>query len=156
MVLWYLLGGLVMSSMLKISEGAALGIHSMIVLAKAGDELMSVKYIAEKLNVSANHLSKIMQRLVKCGFVESIKGNGGGFRLAKKPQKISLLNIYEAIDGKFKPSVCLLHANSSSRASYCKPSACIFDKCALGDLLESINNQVESHLRTRTLDTFLL
>lgn len=134
-----------MSNILKISEAASLGLHAMIILAKNSDEMVSVKYIADSLEVSANHLSKVMQRLVKSDLVKSIKGNRGGFKLAQKPENVSLLDIYEAIDGKFKPSGCLLNKNNA-----CEP-----DKCLLGDLLKSLNNQVEEHFKTKKLSAFI-
>jgi len=133
-----------MNSVLKISEAASLALHSMIILAKNREELVSVKFMAEELDVSANHLSKVMQRLVKSGLVHSIKGNRGGFKLAQKPEDISLLDIYEAIDGKFNPSGCLLGRNT------CEPHECI-----LGDLVRSVNNQVEEHFRNTTLSSFI-
>lgn len=134
-----------MTNILKISEAASIALHAMIILAKSqGNELISVKFISEKLDVSANHLSKVMQRLVKSELVESIKGNKGGFKLAQKPQEIALIDIYEAIDGKFKPSGCLLGRE-----------ACDSEKCILGDLVKSINKQVEDHFKTQKLSAFL-
>ena len=134
-----------MTNILKISEAASLGLHAMIILAKTPDELVSVKYISDTLEVSANHLSKVMQRLVKSDLVRSIKGNGGGFKLAQKPDDVTLLDIYEAIDGKFKPSGCLLE-----RQNACEPQ-----KCILGGLVKSLNTQVEEHFKTTKLSSFI-
>ena len=61
-------------SILRISEAASIGIHSMIFLAKRKDELLSLNEIAESLDVSANHLSKVLQRLHKSELIASIKG----------------------------------------------------------------------------------
>jgi Rrf2 family protein len=133
-----------MNSILKISEAASLGLHGMIILAQHRDEVVSVKYMAEQLDVSANHLSKVMQRLVKTGLVTSVKGNRGGFQLAQEPEKITLLDIYEAIDGKFNPSGCLLGRN-----------ACAAGECILGDLIRSVNKQVEDHFRGTKLNSFI-
>lgn len=133
-----------MSSLLKISDAASIALHAMIVLAKNRDKMLSVKHIADELDVSANHLSKVMQRLVKSGLVNSIKGNGGGFRLSQNPEEVAFLEIYEAIDGKFKPSNCLLSQHE------CKP-----DECILGDLVRSINTQVEEHFRGKKLSAFI-
>ncbi len=133
-----------MNSVLKISEAASLALHSMIILARQQDEPVSVKYMAEELGVSANHLSKVMQRLVKTGLVISIKGNRGGFKLAANAEEVFFLDIYEAIDGKFNPSGCLLSSNA------CEP-----DKCILGDLVRSVNNQVKEHFRNTKLSSFI-
>ena len=72
------------------------------------NKLVSVKKIAQLLNVSHNHLSKVLQRLVKSELIISIKGHSGGFKLAKPAEEVTFLEIYEAIEGRFKPSTCLL------------------------------------------------
>lgn len=133
-----------MSNILKISEAASIALHAMLILAKNGERLTSVKDIAGKLGVSENHLSKVLQRLAKAGLVESIKGSKGGFKLAKKPEIINFLDIYEAIDGKFQPSACLLN----------RPSC--LHTCIMGDLMTSINKQVEEYFSKTNLLEFIL
>lgn len=120
-----------MGNVLKISEAASLALHAMAIMAKKKEKLVSVKEISDILGVSYNHLSKVLQRLVKAELVISIKGFGGGFKLAKSPDEITFLEIYETIDGKFKPSNCLLNKHE------CK------NECIMGDFLISINKQVE-------------
>jgi len=129
--------------MLKISEAASIALHAMIVLAVNQDKLMSVKDIASSLEISGNHLSKVLQRLVKAELVSSVKGNKGGFKLAKNPELINFLEIYEVIDGKYKPSACLLNK------PVCK------HKCIIGKLTESINKQVEDFFTGSKLTDFI-
>lgn len=133
-----------MSNILRISEAASIALHAMLILASKGDKLLSVKDIAGKLDISENHLSKVLQRLAKAGLVISIKGNKGGFRLAKSADAINFLEIYEAIDGKFKPSGCLLNRPSCQQA------------CIMGGLMNSINKQVEDYFLKTTLIEFIL
>ena len=130
-------------SILKISEAASIGLHAMMILAQNQERLVSVKEIATTLEVSANHLSKVMQRLNKAGFIESIKGFNGGFRLCVLPDKVTFLELYEIFDGKLKSSNCLLSHND------CK-SNCIF-----GDLIISINQQVREKFETTKLSDFV-
>lgn len=132
-----------MNNILKISEAASIALHAMIILAQKKDGLVSVKDIAGQLKISGNHLSKVLQRLVKAELIVSIKGNKGGFKLAKNPETINFLEIYEVIDGKFKPSACLLN----------KPS-CIH-QCIMGDLTNSINKQVENFFKNTKLADFI-
>jgi len=132
-----------MSNLLKISEAASIGLHAMIILANHPNELVSVKDIAMQLDISGNHLSKVLQRLVKSELVVSIKGSKGGFKLAKKPEDVTFLEIYEAIDGKFKPSSCLLNK-----------VGCVH-KCIMGELVGSINKQVEDFFKNTKLTDFI-
>ena len=129
-------------SILKISEAASLAIHSMVILAQAQGKLVSVKKIATTLEVSANHLSKVLQRLNKAGYIDSVKGNNGGFRLIKAPEKITFMEIYELFDGKLNLSKCLLTHNK------CKGSS------VFGNILTSIGEQVRKKFEETKLSDF--
>lgn len=129
-------------SILKISEAASMALHAMIILAQKDNEFVSVKEIATKLNISANHLSKVMQRLNKAGFIDSIKGAHGGFKLSVRPEDITFLEIYETFDGKLKDSSCLLTNNCESN-------------CIFGDLIYSINKQVKERFEKTKLSEFV-
>lgn len=130
-------------SIIKISEAASLGIHSIIILAQNPKKLVSVKDISNSLDVSANHLSKVMQRLTKAGFITSIKGYNGGFKLTKAPEEISFLEIYELFDGQFPTANCLLSTNKCG------------DKCIFGDLITSVNKQVKEKFEKTKLSNFI-
>ena len=124
-----------MSSMLKISEAAVLALHGMAYLAANPDKLSPTREIAARLRVSEAHLSKVLQRLTKAGFVKSIRGPRGGFMLGKASDEISLLDVYESIDGQLVPSRCLFGNPVHSPVD-----------CILGGLLETIDEQVRDYL----------
>lgn len=130
------------NSLLKISEAATIGLHAMIMLAKNEEKMLPLKVIAKSINVSANHLSKVMQRLNKAGFIESIKGFNGGFKLALNPEEVSFLEIYETFDGKLKCGNCLLTNNCEKN-------------CIFGDLVSSINKQVKEKFSQTKLSDFI-
>lgn len=130
------------NSILKISEAASIALHAMIMLTQNQNRLVSVKEIATKVDISANHLSKVMQRLNKAGFIDSIKGYNGGFKLLIKPEKINFLEIYELFDGKLKTTKCLLAHNE------CK------ENCIFGDLISSVNKQVKEKFENTKLSDF--
>lgn len=130
-------------SLLKISEAASIGLHAMIELAKHQDKLLSVKEISTTLNISANHLSKVMQRLCKAGYIESIKGFNGGFRLLVNIDEITFLEIYELFDGKIRDNACLFSKTKC------------FQECIFGDLISSINVQVKDKFATTKLSDFV-
>lgn len=131
------------NSLLKISEATTIALHAMMILTKNQDKLVSVKEIAKALDVSANHLSKVMQRLNKAGFIESIKGYNGGFKLAEKPENISFLEIYELFDGKIKDANCLLTEKKCD------------NECVLGDLIITLNKQVKEKFSKIKLSDFI-
>ena len=125
-----------MTHVLKISDAANLAFHAMVFLAANSGRLVSNHGIATALNVSENHLSKVLQRLAKDGFVKSIRGPKGGFALEKPADQITLLDIFQIIDGPLASSNCLF-GNPLCNGN-----------CILGELLKTMNKQVEDYFST--------
>ena len=123
-----------MTSLLKISEAASLGLHTASFLAARGKETATTHEIATGLRASEAHLAKVLQRLVKAGLVESLRGPKGGFRLARPGNRMTLLNVYEAIEGRFRPEACLLGRYACG------------GKCILGDMVNLVNRLVSETL----------
>jgi len=129
-----------MQTTLRISEAASIALHSMAYLATNAGRLVTSREIVSALRVSDTHLSKVLQRLVKVGFIKSIRGPNGGFMLSKPPDKITLLNVYESIEGPVAFDECL----------FGKP-ICGDQGCMLGGLLKTVNNEVRNYLGQTTL-----
>lgn len=129
-----------MSSVLKISDAASLAMHAMALLGARPGEVLSTREMASGLGVSEAHLSKVLQRLNKVGLLSSVRGARGGFVLDRDPGDVSLLDVYEAIDGRLAPSDCLLGRR-----------ACDGTSCILGDLLGRVNALVFEHFSSRTV-----
>jgi len=132
-----------MGSILKISEAASIALHTMYYLSVNDDRLVSTKEIAIVFCVSENHLAKVMQRLVKSGFVNSIRGPKGGFQIGRDKNTITLLEIYETIDGAFELKDCLFSCR-----------ICEGEKCILGTLIKNINKQVREAFAEKKLSEF--
>lgn len=97
------------SSILRFSEAANLAMHAMVYLAwRDASGPCPAADIASGLQISENHLAKVLQRLVHGGMVHSIRGARGGFSLAKPPEQVTLLSILELIDGPLPEHHCLL------------------------------------------------
>ena len=129
-----------MKNFLKISEASSLALHAMTIIAKNPDRLVTTGEMASALKASNNHLSKVLQRLTRSGLLKSVRGPNGGFRLKEKPEKITLLNIYEAIEGVIIPKQCLLDTR-----------VCKGKECVLGGLVASVAKQMKTYLSKTTL-----
>ncbi|MDH7599889.1 MAG: Rrf2 family transcriptional regulator [Sedimentisphaerales bacterium] len=64
--------------------------------------------IARRQHVSVHLTSKLLQRLQQAGIVRSQMGAAGGFRLARDPSQISVLDVVEAIQGRLTLNRCLI------------------------------------------------
>jgi Rrf2 family protein len=84
------------------SSGVEYGIHCLVnMLDEQGLSVtMSVRDAAKLQGVPYDYLGKIFTKLSKASLVESSEGRKGGFKLAKKPSDISVLDIIRAIDGE--------------------------------------------------------
>ena len=130
-----------MTEILKLSGATALAMHTMALLASA-PRTRKTWEMARSMGVHEFHLSKVLIRLTNRGYLEAIRGPQGGYRLAKDPRKVRLIEVYEAMEGKFAPQDCLLG----------KP-VCPRRKCVLGGLIKKINKEVGDYLKnTRVSD----
>jgi Rrf2 family protein len=75
--------------------------------------------IAERIQAPKNYLGKILQQLSREGLVISQKGLGGGFRLAREPRDISLLEIVDPIEQIERWSGCILGREACSEDNPC-------------------------------------
>jgi Rrf2 family protein len=134
-----------MSGILRISEAAALGIHAFLAISgSAGKERLSTGELAKRLKASSHHLAKVMQRLVKAGFLHSTRGPGGGFELAIPPERVSLLALYRAVEGEFPSQACLFGL-----------PICEGRRCPLDAMLSKVNREVREYFETTTINQLL-
>lgn len=129
-----------MPGVVKISEAASIAIHAMVALAVQPGKKISARKMAQQFELSSAHLSKVMQRLAKAGLVTSSRGPSGGFGLARSAQEISLLEIYEVVEGRLDAEGCLL-----------SKSICPGGSCLLGDVIDEVNSTVRQTLADKTL-----
>ena len=128
-----------MSKVLRVSDAAALALHAMVFLARNGERKISVPGMADRLDASQAHLSKVLQRLGKAGYVRSARGPTGGFELVRPAEEVTLLEVYEAIEGPLGDVDCLFPSR-----------VCGSDRCILGSLIGDVNREVREYLsRTR-------
>jgi len=132
-----------MSKIVTLTEAASIALHGMIIVAKA-EKMANVIYISELTGSSKHHVAKIFQRLVKDGFLESHRGPTGGFTLKKAPVDITLLEIYESIEGKIEVTNCPMD----------KP-ICPFDKCIMDNVTRKMTLDFRDHLKSHSLKDYL-
>lgn len=64
----------------------------------ASEGHQTIESIAGRFDISKNHLMKVAQRLVAEGYVESVRGRGGGLKLARPPEALNLGEIVRAFE----------------------------------------------------------
>lgn len=78
---------------MQLSKFSDYSFRTLIYLAKNQDKILTITFMSSELNISQNHLKKVVHKLSKGKFIESYKGRDGGIRLTKNPRDIILSNV---------------------------------------------------------------
>lgn len=90
---------------MKLTSKSEYALLALIYLARQeGQEFTSGKVIAERQGIPAKFLEQILLSLKRAHYVQSTKGQGGGYKLAKPASKISLAEVIRLFDGALAPT----------------------------------------------------
>ena len=128
-----------MARFVEMSEATALGLHAMVLIAKS-EGLVSAETLAQTLHASRAHLAKVLTTLSEAGFLASRRGPSGGYQLAHPASSISLLRVYESLQGAIRLDSCLFDKQICDQVH-----------CILGDLVERVRGEVFEYLASTTL-----
>jgi len=94
---------------MKVSKATAYALHALMYMVRHITQLpVTASTIAKAEGIPPGYLAKIFQRLVKARFVRAVKGKNRGYVFAKSPEEISLLELFEVIEGGALFDDCLL------------------------------------------------
>jgi Rrf2 family protein len=91
-----------------LSKTSQYALRAVIHLARESDDPTSAGEIASALDVPANYLSKILRILSRAGVVDSERGPGGGYTLARPADRLSIADVVGALDPITPGGRCLL------------------------------------------------
>lgn len=105
---------------MEISRRTDYGVRVIMDLATLPESgRASTQEIAERQNIPAPFLAKIVSRLSLSGLVITHRGAGGGVSLARPASEISLLQVIEALDGPVQLNRCVIEPSACPRDSHC-------------------------------------
>ncbi|MCE7886934.1 MAG: Rrf2 family transcriptional regulator [Alphaproteobacteria bacterium PRO2] len=118
------------------------GLRSLMFLAAHPDRLCSVREIADHYGISYNHLVKVVHRLSQLEYVQSVKGKGGGVKLAKDSMTLKLGDIVQTLEPNMELVECF-----NSDTNTCR----ITNSCQLKHYLFDANRAFIASLNNHTL-----
>ena len=127
---------------MRLQTATRIALYATLELAGNPDSQITAAAIAEKYDISINHLAKVMRDLGRAGLVESVRGAGGGFRFAGNAKRTTLMDVivlFETVGGDGRPGR--------------EPGEGTAAGEALRQVLDEIDAITEATLRSITLDT---
>ena len=115
-------------------------VRCILFLSKEVNRTVSAAEISKAMLIPKDFLAKILQRLSRKGIVKSTKGAAGGFRLAREPGRINLLEVIEAIQGPTAANACAVDENVCSLSK----------TCAVHPIWVEVRKMIEERLKDET------
>ena len=98
-----------------------LSLRLLMFLALKPDGLATIQDAAERYRVSRNHLMKVARQLGQTGFIETVRGRGGGLRLSRPPTEIRIGDVVRTTEEDFRMVECFDPArNTCGLAPACR------------------------------------
>jgi Rrf2 family protein len=134
---------------MKRSEGVEWGLHCASVLATLPEgATLNGRALAEFHGVSESYLLKHLKALAKAGVFEALPGPKGGYRLARPADRITLLDVVQAIEGKRPAFRC---AEIRQRGPACLEPGAYRTPCAVNAAMLKAEAAWRDSLRSQTL-----
>jgi Rrf2 family protein len=126
------------------SQTVEYALRAAVYLATCVDDPQVTGAIADKTRVPAGYLSKVLQSLGRARLVHAQRGVGGGWVLARPPEKITILDVVTAVDPIKRITTCPLGLESHGK-----------NLCPLHRKLDDAMGQIEEVFGSTTLNDIL-
>lgn len=128
---------------MKISTRGRYALRLMLDLALSeNDQYVTIKSISERQEISGKYLEQIISVLSRAGFVKSIRGAQGGYKLARPAEEYTVGTILRLIEGSLTPVACM--DDDPNQCPRC-------EKCATLDVWKKIDQAVSEVVDNITL-----
>ncbi|MDM0109673.1 Rrf2 family transcriptional regulator [Variovorax sp. J22R24] len=126
---------------MRLTAMTDFALRLLMYVAQRSDRLCTIAEIAQAHGISEAHLMKITHQLGLQGWIETVRGKGGGLRLARTPEDINLGQLVRGIEANFDLVECF------GAASTCA----LTGRCGLAVILDGALQRFLTHLESFTL-----
>jgi Rrf2 family protein len=136
---------------MKLSSQEEYGLRCLLHLARNEcDASLTIPEISQAEGISHHNVGKLLRILRQAGFVESERGQHGGYILARAPEHIVVADVLNALGGRlFDPSFCDQHSGAEENCAH------TLSACSVRALWSRLQDAVDSVLRELTLRDLL-
>ena len=138
---------------MRLSTKGRYAVMAMADLAKNGradvQRAVSLAEIAARQEISLSYLEQLFARLRKSGLVQSVRGPGGGYRLAKGAHETVVAEIVLAVDEPIRATRCIGHSS---------PKGCMMagERCITHNLWEDLGDEIHRYLAGVSLEDVVM
>ena len=133
--------------MLALTKKAGYGLIAMTHLARLeAGEVASAREISERFGVPASLLMNVLKEVSASGYVESVRGAHGGYRLARRPEQINIADLIAAIERPVRLAECVTEEAGQDECT-CELMA----RCPISDPVHRVHRKLTDFLRKVTL-----
>lgn len=134
--------------MLAMTKKTGYGLIAMTHLAGLGSgRLASAREISEEYNIPLSLLMNILKELAAGGYVQSVRGAHGGYRIARQPENVNFVELMEALEGPMKLAECILGEVDDGTHSKCR----LMPTCPIADPVHRVHRKIRDFLSDLTL-----
>ena len=131
---------------MKLSLRGEYALRALLVLGLKYDEpVVRIQTISQHQNIPKRFLEQILNDLKSAGIVQSRRGKSGGYRLARRPEEITLAAVIRHIEGALAPVSCV------SERFYEKCSCPDESKCAIRSVMKEVRQAVVNIMERVTI-----
>lgn len=131
---------------MKISTKGRYALRIMVDLAlNSNGKYITAKEISERQEISNKYLEQIIAMLNKAGYLETARGNTGGYKLARKPSEYVIGDILKATEGALTPIDCLTEEGKCKRQERCKTYS----------FWKGLDNVINEYVANKTLEDLI-
>jgi Rrf2 family transcriptional regulator, nitric oxide-sensitive transcriptional repressor len=141
---------------MRLTRYTDYSLRVLIYLGLRQDRLTSIREIANAYGISESHLMKVVQALGQFGYVATLRGHGGGLRLAKPPSEINLGDVVRSTEDDLALVECFSDVSECRIAGPCRLANVlrraleaffqVLDEHTLADLLRSRSSALKASL----------
>ncbi|ADV67662.1 RrF2 family transcriptional regulator [Deinococcus maricopensis] len=124
-----------------ISTKAQYGLRALVEIGRRPGEAVPLKDVAANQGLSQHYLEQIASNLRRAGFIRSVRGAHGGYKLTRTPDLINTWDVVVAMEGSLAPVACVEEGHSCEREGV----------CATQDLWQRVEGAVRGVLGGTTL-----
>lgn len=141
---------------MRLTRYTDYSLRVLIYLGLQTERLSSIREIADLYGISESHLMKVVQALGQSGYVATLRGRGGGLRLAKSPHEINLGDVVRNTEDDVALVECFAESGACRIAGPCRlrhvlkdalnAFFAVLDRYTLADLLQPNRNMLKESL----------